>query len=43
MAIEQKVQTLQIFKQFITAKSANDPVYAEIAEELVVCQFSICG
>ena len=34
MAIEQKVQTLQIFKQFITAKSANDPVYAEIAEEL---------
>ena len=34
MSIDQKVQTLQIFKQFITAKSANDPVYAEIAEEL---------
>lgn len=34
MAIDQKTQILQIFKQFIVAKSANDPVYAEIAEEL---------
>jgi hypothetical protein len=34
MAIDQKAQAFQILKQFIAAKPANDPVYAEIAEEL---------